>query len=435
MPFTVLIVDDEREMCVSLSEILRSKGFETIVATDPQTVPALLRKKRVDLAIMDIRMPQLPGLDLLKALKHEQPSLPVIMITGFPSVENAVRSMRYGALNFFVKPLPIQELLQEVRQLAGSPALRSGGEERIVTRNPRMLRILQEVQRVAPTDAAVVITGETGTGKELIAAAIHAGSSRQQGPFVKLNCASIPDTLLESELFGHEKGAYTDAADRHIGKLEAADRGTLFFDEIGDMTVRTQAKLLRVLQDGEFQRLGGLQTLRADVRILAATNQDVQRLLAQGSFREDLYYRLAVVHIEVPALRERKEDLEPLSEHFLQRFNQRYGREVAGISPEVREIFQRHNWPGNVRELKNCLERAVIFCDGPTIGPEHLQAQYRLLEEPSFPRELEGARERLDRELIAEALARSRGEKQKAAALLHISRKTLYNRMKKLGME
>jgi transcriptional regulator with PAS, ATPase and Fis domain len=199
--------------------------------------------------------------------------------------------------------------------------------------------------------------------------------------------------------------------------------------------VRTQAKLLRVLQDGEFQRLGGLQTLRADVRILAATNQDVQRLLAQGSFREDLYYRLAVVHIEVPALRERKEDLEPLSEHFLQRFNQRYGREVAGISPEVREIFQRHNWPGNVRELKNCLERAVIFCDGPTIGPEHLQAQYRLLEEPSFPRELEGARERLDRELIAEALARSRGEKQKAAALLHISRKTLYNRMKKLGME
>ena len=434
MPFTILIVDDEREMCLSLSEILRSQGFEAIIATDPQTVPALLRKKRADLAIMDIRMPQLPGIDLLKALKHEQPSLPVIMITGFPSVENAVLSMRYGALNFFVKPLPIRELLQEIQQLAGSPVRGGGGEERIVTRNPRMLGILEEVQRVGPADAAVLITGETGTGKELIASAVHARSGRRDRAFVKLNCASIPDTLLESELFGHERGAYTDAAERHIGKLEAADRGTLFFDEIGDMTVRTQAKLLRVLQDGEFQRLGGQETLRTDVRVLAATNQDIERLLAQGSFREDLFYRLSVVRIEVPALRERKDDLELLVGHFLERFNHRYGREVSGLSPEVREIFQRHNWPGNVRELKNCVERAVIFCDGRTIAPEHLQAQYRRLGESGFPGQLEGARERLDREMIAEALARSQGEKQKAAALLHISRKTLYNRMKKLGM-
>ena len=434
MPFTILIVDDEREMCLSLSEILRSQGFEAIIATDPQAVPALLRKKRADLAIMDIRMPQLPGIDLLKLLKHEQPSLPVIMITGFPSVENAVLSMRYGALNFFVKPLPIRELLQEIQQLAGSPARGGGGEERIVTRNPRMLGILEEVQRVGPADAAVLITGETGTGKELIASAVHARSGRRDRAFVKLNCASIPDTLLESELFGHERGAYTDAAERHIGKLEAADRGTLFFDEIGDMTVRTQAKLLRVLQDGEFQRLGGQETLRTDVRVLAATNQDIERLLAQGSFREDLFYRLSVVRIEVPALRERKDDLELLVGHFLERFNHRYGREVSGLSPEVREIFQRHNWPGNVRELKNCVERAVIFCDGRTIAPEHLQAQYRRLGESGFPGQLEGARERLDREMIAEALARSQGEKQKAAALLHISRKTLYNRMKKLGM-
>jgi transcriptional regulator with PAS, ATPase and Fis domain len=287
---------------------------------------------------------------------------------------------------------------------------------------------------VAPTDAAVLITGETGTGKELVAGAIHAGSGRPQQPFLKLNCASLPDSLLESELFGHEKGAYTDASERHIGKLEAAGRGTLFFDEIGDMTVRTQAKLLRVLQDGEFQRLGGLETLRAQARILAATNQEVERLLAQGSFREDLYYRLSVVRIELPALRERKEDLEPLVEHFLERFNRRYCREVEALSPEVREIFQRHAWPGNVRELRNCVERAVIFCDGRTVGPEHLPPQYRRLGEGGFPRELEGARARLDRELIAEALARSQGEKQKAAALLHISRKTLYNRMKKLGM-
>jgi len=334
MPFTILIVDDEREMCVSLSEILRSQGFEAIIATDPRAVPALLRKNRADLAIMDIRMPQLPGIDLLKILKHEQPSLPVIMITGYPSVENAVRSMRYGALNFFVKPLPIQELLREIRQLASFPACGGGGEERIVTRNPRMLGILQEVERVAPTGAAVLITGETGTGKELIASAIHARSRRVERPFVKLNCASLPDTLLESELFGHEKGAYTDALDRHIGKLEAADRGTLFFDEIGDMTARTQAKLLRVLQDGEFQRLGGLETLRADVRVLAATNQGIERLLAQGSFREDLFYRLAVVRIEVPALRERKDDLDLLLEHFLERFKGRYSRDVRGFAPK-----------------------------------------------------------------------------------------------------
>ncbi len=434
MPFTILIVDDEREMCVSLSEILRSQGFEALIATDPQAVPALLRKRRADLAIMDIRMPQLPGIDLLKVLKHEQPSLPVIMITGYPSVENAVRSMRYGALNFFVKPLPIQELLREIRQLASSPARATGGEDRIVTRNPRMLRILEEVQRVAPTGAAVLITGETGTGKELIAGAVHARSGRVQRPFVKLNCASLPDTLLESELFGHEKGAYTDAVDRQLGKLEAADGGTLFFDEIGDMTVRTQAKLLRVLQDGEFQRLGGLEVLRTDVRILAATNQDIDRLLARGSFREDLFYRLSVVRIEVPALRERKDDLDLLLEHFLECFNRRYSRDVRGLTSEAREIFFRHSWPGNVRELKNCIERAVIFCDGQTIGLEHLQAQYRRLGESMLPRELEGARDRLDREMIAEALARSRGEKQKAAALLHISRKTLYNRMKKLGM-
>jgi DNA-binding NtrC family response regulator len=431
-PFTILIVDDEREMCLSLSEILRSQGFEAITATDPRAVPALLARKRADLAIMDIRMPQLPGIDLLKALKHEQPSLPVIMITGFPSVENAVLSMRYGALNFFVKPLPIRELLQEIQQLAGSPARGGGGEERIVTRNPRMLGILEEVQRVGPADAAVLITGETGTGKELIASAVHARSGRRDRAFVKLNCASIPETLLESELFGHERGAYTDAAERHIGKLEAADRGTLFFDEIGDMTVRTQAKLLRVLQDGEFQRLGGQETLRTDVRVLAATNQDIDACSPKAR-PEDALPALGGAN-QVPALRERKDDLELLVGHFLERFNHRYGREVSGLSPEVQEIFQRHNWPGNVRELKNCVERAVIFCDGRTIAPEHLQAQYRRLGESGFPGQLEGARERLDREMIAEALARSQGEKQKAAALLHISRKTLYNRMKKLGM-
>ena len=296
--------------------------------------------------------------------------------------------------------------------------------------------MLEQVERVAPTDAPVLITGESGTGKELVAGAIHRRSRRRAGPFVKVNCASIPDTLLESELFGHEKGAFTDAVQRHVGRLEQAHGGTIFFDEIGDMTPGTQPKLLRVLQDGEFQRLGGAETLRTDTRVIAATNRDVGRLLEEERFREDLFYRLSVVTIHLPALRERKEDIGLLLPHFLELFNRTYAKQIRGVSPPVQDILYRHDWPGNVRELRNCLERAVIFCDGPTIGEEHLPAQYlKLGGGQAFPDSPEAVYERLTREQIAEALARCYGEKQKAARLLHISRKTLYNRMKKLGMD
>jgi DNA-binding NtrC family response regulator len=437
MPFTILIVDDEREMCVSLSEILCSHGFQAIFATDPLQVPGVLRRNPVELVIMDIKMPQMSGIDLLRLIREGHHSLPVIMITGFPSIENAVRSMKYGALNFFVKPLKIRELVGEIRQIADSRRRTESApvETRIVTRNGRMLRILDEVNRVAPTDVAVLITGETGSGKELIANAIHQRGGRAGKPLIKVNCASIPDTLLESEMFGHEKGAYTDAASRHIGKLELAHGGTIFFDEIGDMTVRTQAKLLRVLQDGEFQRLGGLETLRTDARVIAATNQDIEGRLKDGSFREDLFYRLSVVRIEVPSLRERKDDIDLLLDFFLEQSSRRYAKHIDGFAEQARELLRSHDWPGNVRELKNCIERAVIFCDGEQIGIEHLPAQYLGAgRQPLLPRELDRARESLDRQRISEALARSGGEKQKAALLLNISRKTLYNRMKKLGM-
>jgi transcriptional regulator with PAS, ATPase and Fis domain len=298
-----------------------------------------------------------------------------------------------------------------------------------------MQGVLQEIDRVAPTDAPVLITGESGTGKELAAAAIHERSARREGAFVKVNCASIPDTLLESEMFGHEMGAFTDAIRRRVGKLEIADNGTIFFDEIGDMTAGTQPKLLRVLQDGEFQRLGGTQTLHTNTRVIAATNKDIGELLTKKLFREDLYYRLSVVTIHLPALRERKEDIEILIRHFIELFNAKYGKEICRVSEPVKDILYRHNWPGNVRELKNCLERAAIFCDSAEIGEDHLPAQYLKIRDQGFPDSLEAIYDKMSREKISEALTRSHGEKQKAAKLLNISRKTLYNRMKKLGLE
>jgi len=437
MAFTILVADDEREMCLSLSEIFAAHGFLPLYATNPLEVLDLVARSAIDLVIMDIRMPQLGGMDLLRLLKARFPSLPVIMITGYPSIESAVQSMRYGALNFFVKPLKMRELVREIETIRSSAARTAAAVDRgrIVTRNPGMLRVLEEIRRVAPTEAPVLVTGESGTGKELVAQAIHDGSGRAGEPFVKLNCASIPDTLLESELFGHEKGAFTDALRRHTGKLEMADRGTIFFDEIGDMSPRTQPKLLRVLQDGEFQRVGGTDTLRTRARLVAATNRQVEELLAQGLFREDLFYRLSVVRIHLPALRERMDDIDLLVRHFLDLFTVTYAKEIRDVSGPVREIFARHDWPGNVRELRNCLERAAIFCDGPLIGEEHLPSQYRELRGGGFPESLEAVYEKLSRQRIAEALARSSGEKQKAAKLLRISRKTLYNRMKKLGME
>jgi DNA-binding NtrC family response regulator len=437
MAFTILIVDDEREMCLSLSEIFSSYGFDSVTTTDPRAVPALIEAHSIGLLIMDIRMPQQSGIDLLKLIKSRDRSLPVIMITGYPSIENAVESMRYGALNVFVKPLKIRELVREIEQIRDSRA-RAGGETgagSLVTGNPGMLRILGEIERVALTDAPVLLTGESGTGKELAASAVHGRSPRRDKPFVKVNCASIPDTLLESEMFGHERGAFTDAIRRHIGKLELASGGTLFLDEIGDMTLATQSKLLRVLQDGEFQRLGGMDTLRSSARVIAATNKNVGELLEDKLLREDLFYRLSVVTIHLPALRERKDDIDRLLSHFLHVFNAEYGKRITAVSDPVKDLLLRHDWPGNVRELRNCIERAVIFCDSERIQEEHLPAQYLKMRDQGFPDCLEAVYERLSRQKISEALARTSGEKQKAARLLNISRKTLYNRMKKFGME
>ena len=439
MEFTILIVDDEKEMCISLSEILSANGYKTIYTIDPLMVVSIINKNKINLIIMDIKMPNLKGMDLLKNIKNIDSTVPIIMITGFPSIDNAVNSMKYGALNFYVKPIDIKELLKEIGQLAGSRIRINVHNDfnPIISQNAKMKQIMAEISKVAPTNAPVLITGDSGTGKELVASSIHYHSKRKTKAFIRVNCASIPDTLLESELFGHEKGAFTDAINKRIGKFEQANEGTIFFDEIGDMSQKTQPKLLRVIQDGEIQRLGSMESLQTNVRIISATNKNLNILIDNNHFREDLFYRLSVITIHLPPLRERKDDLDVLIKYFLEFYNKSYNKDIKNISSEVKKLFYNHNWPGNIRELKNCIERAVIFVESEDreLNTSHLPSQYREIKHKYVSDSLEEIYDNLSKEKIAEALARTNGVKHKAAKLLNIHRKTLYNKMKKLGME
>jgi DNA-binding NtrC family response regulator len=435
--FSILVVDDEKEMCISLSEILSSGGYRALYTIDPSQVPILLSGDSIDLIIMDVRMPKISGIDLLKSIKEKNNRIPIIMISGYSSVESAVLAMKYGALNFYMKPLNTAELLREIGRVAAVHRADAENLDRmIVSRSSELARIQKEISKVAPTDAPVLLTGESGTGKELAACALHDQSKRKDRSLIKVNCASLPETLLESELFGHERGSFTDAVEQRLGKFEIASGGSIFLDEIGDMSLKIQPKLLRVLQDGEIQRLGGSQTISTDVRIISATNQDIGELIRENRFREDLYYRLSVVTIHIPPLRERREDIQILTDHFLEMFNRIYDKHLKFLSPRVAEIFMNHHWPGNVRELRNCLERSCIFAaeHQERLEIELLPAQYRGL---AMQERIGGLAEYFDdlsREKILEALALSDGVKHKAAERLKIHRKTLYNKMKKLGL-
>jgi two-component system response regulator AtoC len=436
MNYTVLVVDDELEMCLSLSELLKARGFGVVYTTNPSDVYGIFNEHKIDLIIMDIRMPEIGGLNLLKQLRVETHNIPVIMISGYPSVENIVSSMKYGALNFYKKPLNLPKLLDEITTLK---KLKMPGEEtpdvvKLETGNPRMLEIIERIKKIAPTSASVIISGESGTGKALAASAIHRLSSRRGGPFFKLNCAAIPHALLESELFGYEEGAFTDAKRLHRGKFELADGGSLFLDEIGDMSQEVQAKVLRVIEEKEFERLGGNEVLKVDVRLISATNKNLKEMTEKCLFREDLYYRLSVINIELPPLRERSEDIALLATSFLKTFSKNYGKEIRGISEAVRRMLCAHDWPGNVRELRNCIERAVIFCEGDEIAPDDLPWQYEDRVRSADPVSLDEACDSTSKRVILEALRKANGVKRKAAELLHIHRKTLYNKMKKLGM-
>lgn len=436
MKFSILIIDDELEMCLSLKELLVNNGFEAFYTVKPENALETISQNSTDLVIMDLKMPRLSGINMLITIKEQAPDLPVIMITGFPSIENAVRAMKYGALNFYTKPLKLKKLIIEIKELAARKGgKKNGGTHRLeinmLTCDNKMKSIITNLKIAAQTEAPVLITGETGTGKELAANILHFNSLRSKKPFIKVNCAAIPENLLESELFGYEKGAFTDAKTQRKGKFEQADGGTVFLDEIGDMHINTQAKILRILQEKEFERIGGSHIIKTDIRIIAATNKDIQKNIRKGGFREDLYYRLSVIPIHLPPLRERREDILFLAEHFINFFNHCYNKKIKGLDDTVREILLKHNWPGNIREIKNFFERAVIFCNKDYITLADLPFQYNNVLDNI---DLKDSVNKINRETILDALNKTKWVKQKAAKLLKIDRKTLYNKMKKLGL-
>lgn len=438
----ILIVDDEEGMRASLGELLQNDGYIPILADSAESALRCLHGERPDLAIVDVRMPKRGGLDLLRDLRAASPDLKIFMMTGYPSVETAVLAMKYGAADFFTKPLDfarLREQLGQYRQAASKAGKAPAATDSLCGDSPVMDKLRETIGRVAPTDAPVIITGESGTGKELVAEAIHARSLRSSRPFKKINCAAIPESLLESELFGYEKGAFTGAESRKAGLFESADGGTVFLDEIGDMDVRLQSKLLHILQGGEFRRLGGTKDLSADIRIISATNQDLAGLISKGLFREDLFYRLSVISILTPPLREHTEDIPALARRFVAGFSRSYGKDEPVVGEEFLGILAAQPWPGNVRELKNCIERAIIFCDGRRLGPEHLPQQYKMGvreadgNDGSARNSIEEACQDLERSMILDALARSNGNRTQAARLLGMPRRTFYNKLGKMG--
>ncbi len=446
---TILIVDNERSVRLTLGLLLKERGHQVREAASGEEALELVRGEVFDLAITDLKMAQTTGMDVLRATKAASPHTEVIVLTGHGTIESAVEAMRLGAFHYVTKPYNSQEmlltvekalerhrLLREVRNLREQVRSRFGFDS-ILGKSPPMQRLLDQVAQVARTDATVLLQGESGTGKELIARAIHGNSARAEGAFVPVNCAALPETLLESELFGHVKGAFTGAGATRKGLFEEADRGTIFLDEIGDTTPAMQAKLLRVLQDGEIRRVGSNTPLRVDVRVLAATNKSLEELVRAGAFREDLFYRLNVVSLRVPPLRERREDIAELAHRFLHRTRERLGKPVAEFTREALEVLQRHPWPGNVRELENAVERAVVLCPGDHIRPEDLPP--KLLELPAgggAARTYAGlSLSDVEREHILTTLRDCHGNQAKAAELLRIGRNTLWRKLKEYGVK
>jgi DNA-binding NtrC family response regulator len=447
---TILIIEDEAKMRRLLELNLADDGFKTLSAGDAETGLKLLASEPVHLVLTDLKLPGMSGLEFLQRAKQQNPALPIVVMTAFGSVETAVGAMKAGASDYVLKPFSLEEMrmvvhkeldhsrLQEENRSLREALGQKYSHPNIVARSPKMQEVLATVERVAPTNSTVLLGGESGVGKDLIARAIHEKSRRAAGPFVKINSTAIPENLLESELFGYEKGAFTGAVTSKPGKFEMADKGTLFLDEIGDVPAATQVKLLRVLQEREFERLGGTRTVKVDVRLIAATNRDLRAALEEGTFREDLYYRLNVVPIDIAPLRERKEDIPDLANLFLARFAKDSGRDLRGISPAAMQILLGHYWPGNVRELQNVIERASALAGGPLLEAGDIQLD--------LPRNRGGVAvdrflpegmtlDHWEDEMIREALKRANGNKSQAARLLGLSRNALRYRLSKIGIE
>jgi DNA-binding NtrC family response regulator len=446
-PFRVLVVDDEPAQRELVGGFLRKHGFEVAEAPDGQAALDRFRKEPFDLILTDQRMPGLSGLELLEAARRVSPEAAVVVMTAYGTIETAVAAMRGGAADYLTKPLNLEELLHRIGQvrerrrlIRENRELREALRERhrvegIVGESGRMQEVLSLVRRVAPSEATVLIQGESGTGKELIARAIHQASPRAGGPLVGVSCAALPETLLESELFGHERGAFTGALATRRGRFELAQGGTLFLDEIGDVPLHLQAKLLRVLQEREIERVGGGRPIPVDVRLVAATHRDLEALVRAGRFRDDLYYRINVVTIALPPLRERREDIPPLLDHFLETFARRNGKAIRGLTREAREALLRYDYPGNVRELENLVERAVVLTRDDVIGLEDLPLSLKETDReaglgPSLPAAVEG----MERRMIREALAQADGVQTRAADLLGISERVLRYKLKKYGL-
>ncbi|HEX9294564.1 MAG TPA: sigma-54 dependent transcriptional regulator [Polyangiaceae bacterium] len=462
----ILVVDDEANLRRVLAAQLSRDGYEVHTAPDGEAGLAVLREHHIDLVITDLRMPKLDGMELLRQALRTEPELPVVILTAHGTVDNAVEALKTGAFDYITKPFDQAEVRTIVRKalrtrdLAGTEATReearegAGARFGIIGESEPILAIYSILERVADTPTTVLITGESGTGKELVARALHENSSRSERPFIKVNCAAIPKDLMESELFGYERGAFTGAVTSKPGRFELASAGTLFLDEIAEIPVEMQVKLLRVLQESEFERVGGIKTIRVDVRLVAATNRELKREIAAGGFREDLYYRLNVVPIALPALRERVSDIPLLSAHFVAKFNARLKKEVSGIEPDAMERLVSYAWPGNIRELENVLERAILFCDTQHVRLIDLPVEVRegLAEAPrpsqssiaiepkdglgadGLKEQVKAAMSRLERELIVRALHQTGGNVTHAARLLKISRKGLQLKMKELGL-
>ena len=446
--FHILVVDDEPAQREMISGFLKKQAFDVVVAENGAKALELFRHDSIDLILTDQRMPHLSGLDLLQAVRAINPETPVILMTAFGSIEAAVSAIQGGATDYLTKPLNLDELLYRIRQvsdryriIAENRELREALGERhriegIIGESGQMLEVLSLVRRVAPSEATVLIRGESGTGKELIAKAIHFASSRASGPLVKVNCAALPETLLESELFGHEKGAFTGALTSRQGRFELADGGTIFLDEIGDLPLHLQAKLLRVLQEREYEKVGSSRPVGVNVRILAASHRPLEALLKAGQLREDLYYRLNVVPIFLPPLRERRSDLSLLIEHFLRRFAEKNGKTIRGLTPEGRDILLRYDYPGNVRELENIIERAVVLTRDDVIASGDLPLT---VQEPEMGADrdpqtnLTAAVEALERRMIRDALAKSDGVQTRAAELLGMGERALRYKLIKYG--
>ena len=439
----ILIVEDEMDMAFNYEQIIRGSGMKCLISTEPREVIRLVSLEKPDVILCDLRMPEIDGMELLEKIKTEWPGLPVIIITGYATIDVAVEAMRKGASDFLAKPFPPDELLLKVQRVFDYSKLEEENLylkrdlnqerqfERIVGESQAIRDLFLQIERISATDCRVLITGETGTGKELVAREIHRRSLRKDRGFFAVNCVSFTGTLLESELFGHEKGAFTSAHAVQRGLFEIADKGTIFFDEIGETSPSFQANLLRAIQEGEFRRLGGERILRTDVRVLSSTNRDIKEAIAAGTFRGDLFYRLSVVEIHLPPLRERKEDIPLLVDHFLAKCFSKNKKRVGGITSDALDLLLRYPWPGNIRELENAVERATLMASGDQLTAEDFAF---LFTPESDPRKRKGTLEDLEKELIERTLVESNWNKTLTAKRMGISRRALYEKALRLGI-